>query len=146
MEKTALVTGSSRGIGAAAARRLAADGWDVTIHYNQSEQAAMALAKQLHTRAVQADMTDPGQVEALFQTVGPVDLLVCNAGVAQYGLLTDITEDDWRHVLGVNIDGVYRCCRAAIPRASPRLCDAFRRSPKHCAARTGPSPRATRCA
>ena len=115
MQKTALVTGSSRGIGAAAARRLAADGWDVTVHYNRSQQAAMALAEHLHTRALQADVTDPAQVEAMFQTVGPLDLLVCNAGVVQYGLFTDVAEDDWRHVLGVNTDGVYRCCRAAIP-------------------------------
>ena len=115
MPKTALVTGSSRGIGAATARRLAADGWDVTVHYNKSQTTAMALAEQLHTRAVQADVTEPAQVDAMFQAVGPVDLLVCNAGIAQYGLFTDTTEDAWRRVLGVNTDGVYRCCRAAIP-------------------------------
>ena len=115
MGKTALVTGSSRGIGAAAARALAADGWDVTVHYNRSEQAAQALAATLHTRALRADVTDPAQVEALFQAAGPVDLLVCSAGVARYGLLTDTAEEDWRQVLGVNTDGVYRCCREAIP-------------------------------
>ncbi len=115
MHRTALVTGSSRGIGAAAARRLAADGWDTVIHYNRSKDAALALAGQLHTRAVRADVTDPDQVSALFEDVGPVDLLVCNAGIAQYGLFTDVTENDWRHVLAVNTDGVYRCCRAAIP-------------------------------
>ena len=115
MGKTALVTGSSRGIGAATAARLAADGWDVVVHYNESEQAAMTLAERLHTRAIQADLTVPDQVASLFQAVGPVDLLVCNAGIARYGLLTDTDEDAWRHVLGVNTDGVYRCCRAAIP-------------------------------
>ena len=115
MQKTALVTGSSRGIGAAAVRRLAADGWDVTVHYNESESTALALAGQLHTRAIRADVTDPHQVTALFEAAGPVDLLVCNAGVAEYGLFTDATEEIWRHVLAVNTDGVYRCCRAAIP-------------------------------
>ena len=115
MGKTALVTGSSRGIGAATARRLAADGWDVTVHYNESKEAALALAAELGTRAVHADVTDPDDIGALFEAVGPVDLLVCSAGVAEYGLLTDTDENAWRHVLGVNTDGVYRCCRAAIP-------------------------------
>ena len=115
MGKTALVTGSSRGIGAAAARRLAADGWDVCVHYNCSEAAAKALAAELGVQAIRADVTDPEQVKALFDAVGPVDLLVCNAGVAQYGLLTDTDEAAWRHVLAVNTDGSYRCCREAIP-------------------------------
>ena len=115
MGKTALVTGSSRGIGAATARRLAADGWSVTIHYNRSESAARTIAAELGAPAIQADVTDPDQVSALFAAAGPVDLLVCNAGVAQYGLLTDTDESAWAHVLGVNTDGAYRCCRAAIP-------------------------------
>ena len=115
MGKTALVTGSSRGIGAAAARALAADGWAVTVHYNRSKDAALALAGELHAPAVQADVSDPDAVRAMFRRTGPVDLLVCNAGVAQYGLLTDADEDTWRHVLAVNTDGAYRCCREAIP-------------------------------
>ena len=115
MGKTALVTGSSRGIGAATARRLAADGWSVTIHYNRSESAARAIAAGLGVPAIRADVTDPDQVSALFAAAGPLDLLVCNAGVAQYGLLTDTDEAAWAHVLGVNTDGAYRCCRAAIP-------------------------------
>ncbi len=115
MGKTALVTGSSRGIGAAAARRLAADGWDVCVHYNESEAAARALARELGVPAIRADVADPAQVKDLFAAVGPVDLLVCNAGEARYGLLTDTGEDAWRHTLAVNTDGAYRCCREAIP-------------------------------
>ena len=114
MGKKALITGSSRGIGAACARRMAANGWDVVIHYNKSADLAQALAGELHAQAIRADVSDPAQVEALFAAAGPVDLLVCNAGVAEYGLFTDVGEDTWHHVLGVNTDGVYRCCRAAI--------------------------------
>ena len=115
MGKNALVTGSSRGIGAAAVRRLAADGWAVSVHYNKSEAAALALAAELGVRAIRADVADPAQVSALFAAAGPVDLLVCNAGAAEYGLLTDTDEDAWRRLLAVNLDGAYRCCRAAIP-------------------------------
>ncbi len=115
MSKTALVTGSSRGIGAAAARRLARDGWDVIVHYNESEEKALALAEELHTRAIRADVREPEQVEALFREAGHVDLLVCCAGVAEYGLITDVTDDAWHSVIETNTGGTFRCCRAAIP-------------------------------
>jgi len=115
MSKKALVTGSSRGIGAAVAERLAADGWEVIVHYNQSEQQALALAQKLGTTAIRADMTQPEEVRALFEKAGDIDLLVCNAGVMDYDLLTGVTEERWRHILGVNTDGAYRCCHAAIP-------------------------------
>ena len=115
MQKTALVTGSSRGIGAAIARALSAGGWRVILHYNESEDKALALAEELQTCALRADVTDPAQVEELFRRTGDLDLLVCNAGVAEYELFTDVTEDRWAHIRGVDLDGVYRCCRAAIP-------------------------------
>lgn len=115
MNKTALVTGASGGIGAAAARRLAADGWDVAIHYNSGEAEAQTLAAQLRARTVHADVTDPAQVAEMFRKIGPVGLLVCCAGVSEYGLFTDTTEEAWRRVMAVNADGAYRCCREAIP-------------------------------
>ena len=115
MHKKALVTGSSRGIGAATARRLAQDGWDVTIHYYRSEDRARALAAELGTEAIQADIRDPGAVKELFRRVGPLELLVCCAGIADFHLLQDVEEPLWRDILGTNTDGVYRCCREAIP-------------------------------
>lgn len=113
--KTALITGASRGIGAAAARALARDGWRVIIHYNHSKDAAEALAAELSGIAVQADVSDFAQVQAMFDQIGPVDLLVNNAGISHYGLLTDVTEAEWHRIFGVNIDSIYHCCRCALP-------------------------------
>ncbi len=115
MTRTALITGSSRGIGAAAARRLAADGWEVYINYNDSEEKALALAEELHTQAIRADVRDAEQVASMFERIGRVDLLVCCAGVADYALLTDVSEDTWRNIISTNTDGCFRCCKAAIP-------------------------------
>ena len=111
----AIVTGASRGIGAATARRLAADGWDVIINYNESADKAMALSEELHMQAIRADVRDPEQVEAMFRRAGHIDLLVCCAGVADYNLLTDVPEAVWGNIIATNTDGAYRCCRAVIP-------------------------------
>lgn len=115
MNKTALVTGSSRGIGAATARRLKQDGWDVVINYKESQAQALALARELGCRAVCADVSDEGAVEAMFRQIGPVGLLVCNAGICDYGLLTDLSPARWQELFAVNVQGMYNCCRAAIP-------------------------------
>lgn len=115
MFKTALVTGSSRGIGAATARRLAKDGWEVIITYCESEKEALVLAEELHTRAIRCDVRNPAQVEELFSLAGRVDLLVCCAGVSEYGLITDVTDEAYHRLFETNTGGVFRCCRAAIP-------------------------------
>lgn len=115
MNKTALITGSSRGIGAAVARKLAAEGWDVVINYKESEDKALALAAELGCRAIRADVSDPAAVAQMFAQTGPVGLLVCNAGICDYGLLTDLSPARWRELFAVNVDGAYHCCRAAIP-------------------------------
>lgn len=115
MQKRALVTGSSRGIGAATARALAADGWEVNINYYQSKQAAERLAAELGTRAFRADVSDPEQVQAMFDAMGPVELLVNNAGIAHEGLITDITEQEWQRLFAVNVGGIFHCVRAALP-------------------------------
>lgn len=124
--KTALITGGSRGIGAACARRLAAEGYRVAINYHQSCQQAEALAEELGGIAVQADVADPEQVKAMVDTVldkfCQLDILICNAGVSYIGLLSDMTDEEWRRLFAVNVDGMFYCCRAAIPHFVHRKC------------------------
>lgn len=115
MKKTALVTGGSRGIGAATALALAKRGWTVHVNYRKSEAIAHEIAAQTGGLAVRADVADLQQVERMFAQTGPVSLLVNNAGIAHAGLLTDITPDAWQRLFDVNVTGIYHCCRCAIP-------------------------------
>ncbi|MGO5022731.1 elongation factor P 5-aminopentanone reductase [Lawsonibacter sp. LCP25S3_G6] len=125
MERHVLITGASRGIGAATARRFAQGGWQVSIHYHKSLPQAQALAEELTrmgSRAVlvQGDVSDPEQarqlVEQAQQALGPLDAVVCNAGIAlPIQLLTDTTDLQWRQVMGTDLDGVFHVLRSAIP-------------------------------
>jgi len=120
-----LITGASRGIGAAAARLFAREGWDVALGYGSSRAEALGLARELSglgVRAVpiQADVSVPEQAEGLVRdaesALGPLDALVCSAGVAlPQQLLTDTTQEQWRLVMDVDLDGVFHTLRAAIP-------------------------------
>ena len=118
MKKVALVTGGSRGIGAACVRRLTADGYRVAFCYRKSEAAAKALAEETGALAFPCDVSDPaqvaGMVEAVLAQLGGLDVLVCNAGVAWQGLTQDMTVEDYRRVAGTNLDGVFYCCQAAL--------------------------------
>ena len=122
--KTVLITGASRGIGAAAARAFAAAGYAVAVHYHTSEAEALALVRELtaagHTAiAVRADVSDPAQVEKMVDNVlekfCQLDILVCNAGVSETGLVSQIDEERWRRLFTVNVDGVHHCCQAVLP-------------------------------
>lgn len=124
MEKTVLITGGSRGIGAACARAFAKSGYRVAVNYAQNEAAADALAAELAglgaaALAVRADVADAAAVAGMFRTVeeklGPVSVLVNNAGIAQQKMFCDITDEEWRRMLGVHLDGAFYCCRAALP-------------------------------
>ena len=120
-EKTVLVTGASRGIGAAVARAFANAGYRVAVNYNASKAEAEALAAQWPDRMlpVQADVADRAQVEAMFRQVeeafGGVDVLVCNAGIARQELFTDVTPAAWQRMLDVHLGGAFHCCQCALP-------------------------------
>ena len=113
MGKSAFVSGGSRGIGAACAIGLAKDGFDVIVGYIDNKDAAERVASQAGGRAVRADVSDSAAVDRLFDEAGTVDVLVCCAGVALYGLFTDVTDERWKRVFDVNVGGVINCCRAA---------------------------------
>lgn len=117
--KTVLITGGSRGIGAAAARAFAAEGCRVAIGYLNSKEKAEALAAELGGMAVRADVRDEAQVQGMVDSVldkfCQLDILVCNAGVAWQGLLTDMTLADWRGVMSADLDSVFLCSRAVLP-------------------------------
>ena len=113
--RKALVTGGSRGIGAACCRALARDGWQVFVNYNESKDKALSLAAEIGGTAVWADVSREDAVLAMFDTVGDVELLVNNAGIAHAEQVQDLTLDIWRELYGVNIDGAFYCTRAAVP-------------------------------
>lgn len=121
--KTALITGSARGIGRACALRLARDGWRLALHFHQSKTQAEALCADLRAcgcdaALFQADIASRDEVFALRDAVrsfGEPSLLVCNAGIAAQQLFTDVTEQDWQRMLAVNLSGVFYCCQAFLP-------------------------------
>ncbi|KVQ75786.1 SDR family NAD(P)-dependent oxidoreductase [Burkholderia multivorans] len=120
--KRALVTGGSRGIGAAIAKRLAADGADVAITYEKSAERARAVVAEIETLgrravAIQADSADPAAVRAAVDraadTLGGLDILVNNAGIFRAGSLDALTLDDIDATLNVNVRAVIVASQAA---------------------------------
>lgn len=118
--KTVLITGASRGIGKAVAAAFAKAGYSVIINYNKSEASARALAAELTKTygadclAIKADVSAADEVRAMFEQTGSVDVLINNAGVSTQKLFTDITDEEWGKTVGVNLDGVFYCCREAL--------------------------------
>ena len=110
-----VITGGSRGIGAEAVREFRRRGDRVTFLYARSVEAAEALARETGAEAIRCDVTDPEAVGETFRRIGDTDVLICNAGVAHQGLVTDIGEAEWHRLFEVNVHGMYRCICAALP-------------------------------
>ena len=120
--KTALITGSSRGIGAAIARRLAKS-YKIVINYNESEDPALALLEELrqinpYVIAVKADMAKEDEVDYLFRTAeanfGHVDILINNAGKSYVGLIQDMDFEKWQEMINTNLNSVFLATKRAL--------------------------------
>lgn len=124
MNKCALITGASGGIGSEIALRLAKDGFDIAACYHSDEKSAKELEEKLSLlgtkcRFYKADVSDYNQIKDIFadatEYFGGVSVLVNNAGIAQQKLFTDITEEDFDRITAVNFKGVFNCCKFAVP-------------------------------
>jgi 3-oxoacyl-[acyl-carrier protein] reductase len=117
----ALVTGASRGIGAAIAEALAEQGYDLIITCDGSMPDLMALGMRLENkykilcRAVRCDVSSWEEAQTLFEEIGRLDVLVNNAGISHVGLLSDMSPEDWARIIGVNLTGPYYMSKLAIP-------------------------------
>lgn len=119
--KTALITGASRGIGAAIATLLAANGYHLVLTCDKSMPALIKLSEQIMKEyavsclPLQADMSKEEDVLDMFQHIKHLDVVVNNAGISHVGLLSDMTAEEWHRIIGVNLDSCFYTSRAAIP-------------------------------
>ena len=120
-EKYALITGASRGIGEAIARRFAREGYHLYLTCSNSYNALLTLSKELSQaynvpcQAFQTDMGDFAQVEELFSHISSLDVLVNNAGIAHMGLLMDMSREEWQHIMDVNLNSCFYTAKFSIP-------------------------------
>ena len=119
--KTALVTGGTKGIGKAVALAFLQQGYEVVINYNSNEETALATQEEFNIQGycpilLRADVSDELQVKAMFREFFGIydrlDVLVNNAGISLIRVIQDTTPADWDNIFGVNVKGVYHCCRA----------------------------------
>lgn len=121
--KVALISGGSRGIGAAVVLALAGAGAKVAINYQQRQESALQIKQEVEARGGEAllcpaDVTDLAQCEQMVRVVldhfGRIDILVNNAGIRRDGLLAVMKSEDWDTVLDTNLKGVFNCCKAVV--------------------------------
>jgi 2-hydroxycyclohexanecarboxyl-CoA dehydrogenase len=113
--RKALVTGGAGGIGAAIARRLSAEGAEVTVG-DLNLEGATEVAGEISGLPIQLDVTDLGSAEAAVESAGvPIDVLINNAGTDEFGFFSQTTPEQWQKVIAVNLTGVLNCTFAALP-------------------------------
>lgn len=121
MKKSVLITGGSRGIGAAAVRKFIEQGYETAFFYRESDEAAKALQEETGAAAIRCDVGDRWQigegVKAAKTCLGitAFDTLVCNAGLSVSGLFTDLSDEDWSRLLNVNLNGIVNVTREILP-------------------------------
>ena len=113
--QTVVITGGSRGIGAAAVELFAARGDRVFFLYEKNHEAAAAVAEKTGAIPICCDVADGAAVKDAFARIGDVDILICNAGTMWFGLLSMMEENQWDRLFDVNVKGIYHCVNAAMP-------------------------------
>ena len=112
---TVVITGGSRGIGAAAVELFCARGDQVYFLYEKNHTAAAAVAEKTGAKAICCDVADGAAVKEVFARIPEVDILICNAGIVHYGLMSMMGEADWDRIFAVNVKGIYNCVNAVMP-------------------------------
>ena len=112
---TIVITGGSRGIGAAAVELFASRGHRVYFLYEKNHEAAQTVAERTGATPICCDVADGAAVRAAFAQIPDVDVLICNAGQMHFGLMSMMEEADWDRLFGVNVKGIYHCVNAAMP-------------------------------
>ena len=112
---TVVITGGSRGIGTAAVELFAARGDQVYFLYEKNHDAAAAVAEKTGAKAICCDVADGAGVKEAFARIPEVDILICNAGIVHYGLMSMMGEADWDRIFAVNVKGIFNCVNAAMP-------------------------------
>ena len=112
---TVVITGGSRGIGAAAVALFAGKGHRVFFLYEKDHDAAKAVADTTGAMAICCDVADGQAVKQAFAGIPEVDVLICNAGICHSGLMSQVGEADWDRLFAVNVKGIYHCVNAALP-------------------------------
>ena len=112
---TVLLTGGSRGIGAAAVKLFARQGHRVFFLYEKNHEAARAVEAETGAVGLCCDVADGAAVRDVFSRIPEVDILICNAGICRYGLMSMTTEEQWDRLFDVNVKGIYHCVNAAMP-------------------------------
>lgn len=117
--KKVLITGGAKGIGKAVSEKLFADGYQVLINYNSSKDSAEALAKNLDTKAYQADVSNYNEVKTMIDKIksdfGNIDILINNAGISVVSLFQDLEVAKWKELFNVNVGGCFNTIHCVLP-------------------------------